>query len=1038
MRFIPTRTVSQLALGRLFCPVHLAGIAISVALLVALFSSSAAAHTGGYDDVPANAYYTTPVAELDRAGVFDGTQCRDGDFCPDEPIDRATVAVWIVRILDGQDPPGELQSRFDDVDCCLPAFYPPFIERLAQLGVTGGCGDGSGYCPNRTTTRAEMAAFLSRAFNLSDGPDPGFSDVPDDAWYAADVARLAASGITAGCEDGTRFCPARVTTRAEMATFLYRAQRPDRDSSHDVLDPDLAAPLSYVDFERIDTLELTVYYCGRSNTEYTSSHLAMRIQELNAVDHFFRRQSGFQEQIEFVQGQTNGGILSPPGIEQYTTLSQWSEHRVDRDCLEATGDPNNKRVLILAGARGGGYAVQGDFRRSSGGPAVVAIPENRGSDTNHLGVVAHEIAHGFYDLQHPWLDHPALCDSIDHSRLFLEDRTFCQDHTSSVNLKQTRITHLLESLLSYMDFGAKFDLAPNAAYIACYQRAMSHLRWIDPGECEDYRASTPAAPFGPILTPEVRSLIISWSAPEGNGAEIDDYDVQFRSSSSEAWIDWPHDGTSRHARITGLTAGTTYQVRVQAWNRIGPSGWSPYGEAAPLHPENLPRRVILTRGDRVQGHSGCTSDACYWLHVEIENFPPGSHTLACAHNGVHQIGAARGVYHSAVGAVSNDSSSTRDCFFGFPGNEVFVVVGAELRDGTWHGGTHSNVVQWDDPTPPPPPGAILNDSPVLVDDVGEYTWWKPPADIDRFGYGDNGFHFTLAIGNDGDDSMDNWAAWEFGSAEGSYDVQVWLPAEWATAHVQYLIWADGNGDGEYGADEFVAGPWLDQQAVNVSGWQSLGVFDLDGAVRIEVRDTRARDDYRDVGTVNARLAVDAIQMLPTGDRADPTEIDTETAEELSDDSPVLVDDVGEYTWWKPPADIDRFGYGDNGFHFTLAIGNDGDDSMDNWAAWEFGSAEGSYDVQVWLPAEWATAHVQYLIWADGNGDGEYGADEFVAGPWLDQQAVNVSGWQSLGVFDLDGAVRIEVRDTRARDDYRDVGTVNARLAVDAIRLRRVS
>ena len=65
--------------------------------------------------------------------------------------------------------------------------------------------------------------FLSRAFELPEGPDPGFVDVPADAWYAADVARLAASKITVGCGDRSGFCPGRDTTRAQMATFLHRA-----------------------------------------------------------------------------------------------------------------------------------------------------------------------------------------------------------------------------------------------------------------------------------------------------------------------------------------------------------------------------------------------------------------------------------------------------------------------------------------------------------------------------------------------------------------------------------------------------------------------------------------------------------------------------------------------------------------------------------------------------------------------------------------------------------------------------------------------
>ena len=181
---------------------------------------TAAAQAGSYEDVAEGAYYAGPVAALREAGVFAGTLCASG-FCPGEPIDRETMAVWVVRVLDGRDPAPVSQSRFDDVDA--GSFHAPFIERMAELEVTTGCGDGSGYCPDRNVTRAEMAAFISRAYDLPDGPDPGFSDVPPDAWYAADVARLAASKITVGCGDGTRFCPGRDTTRAHMATFLARA-----------------------------------------------------------------------------------------------------------------------------------------------------------------------------------------------------------------------------------------------------------------------------------------------------------------------------------------------------------------------------------------------------------------------------------------------------------------------------------------------------------------------------------------------------------------------------------------------------------------------------------------------------------------------------------------------------------------------------------------------------------------------------------------------------------------------------------------------
>ena len=197
-----------------------AAVAAIAAALATIPPEPAAAQPAGFDDVPEEAYFAVPVAELAARGVFAGTECDDG-FCPSAPIDRKTMAVWITRVLDGEDPPPITESRFDDV---RPAgFHAPFIERMAELEITRGCGDGSGFCPDRRVTRAQMAVFLSRAYMLPDGPDPGFDDVAGE-WYADYVAKLAASGITAGCKDGAVFCPGTGTTRGQMATFLHRAE----------------------------------------------------------------------------------------------------------------------------------------------------------------------------------------------------------------------------------------------------------------------------------------------------------------------------------------------------------------------------------------------------------------------------------------------------------------------------------------------------------------------------------------------------------------------------------------------------------------------------------------------------------------------------------------------------------------------------------------------------------------------------------------------------------------------------------------------
>ena len=128
--------------------VKLAAVRLFVLAVVAVAvtaSSPAVAQPGGFSDVPEDAYYSTPVMTLAEQGVFVGTECESG-FCPSDPIDRKTMAVWVVRVLDGKDLPAVSDSGFGDVDA--HSFHAPFIERMTELEVTQGCGDGTGLvCP---------------------------------------------------------------------------------------------------------------------------------------------------------------------------------------------------------------------------------------------------------------------------------------------------------------------------------------------------------------------------------------------------------------------------------------------------------------------------------------------------------------------------------------------------------------------------------------------------------------------------------------------------------------------------------------------------------------------------------------------------------------------------------------------------------------------------------------------------------------------------------------------------------------------------
>ena len=66
-----------------------------------------------------------------------------------------------------------------------------------------------------------MAAFLVRALDLPSTTGDPFDD-DDGHALQAEIASLEASGITSGCST-TSFCPDRSVTRAEMAAFLVRA-----------------------------------------------------------------------------------------------------------------------------------------------------------------------------------------------------------------------------------------------------------------------------------------------------------------------------------------------------------------------------------------------------------------------------------------------------------------------------------------------------------------------------------------------------------------------------------------------------------------------------------------------------------------------------------------------------------------------------------------------------------------------------------------------------------------------------------------------
>ena len=111
-------------------------------------------------------------------------------------------------------------------------------------------------------------------------------------------------------------------------------------------------------------------------------------------------------------------------------------------------------------------------------------------------------------------------------------------------------------------------------------------------------AGTPLAPPYLALTAGEGQIEAAWTAPEGNGAAVTGYSVQFRTATATLWSDWGHSGTGTAATITGLTRGLTYQVRVAGQNYRGTGDYSsPVTSTATGEPDK-PVILTVTAGDQ--------------------------------------------------------------------------------------------------------------------------------------------------------------------------------------------------------------------------------------------------------------------------------------------------------------------------------------------------------------------------------------------------------------------------------------------------------
>lgn len=170
-----------------------------------------------FTDVPAGAYYCDAVKWAVEQDITSGVS--ETAFAPDAACTRAQMVVFLWRAAGAPEPQGET-TAFADVSA--GAYYYDAVLWAAEQGIAKGTSE-TAFSPNRTVSRAQVAAFLYRAAGApAVSGSSGFADVPPEAYYADAVKWAADAGITTGTGDAA-FRPDDACTRGQIVTFLYRA-----------------------------------------------------------------------------------------------------------------------------------------------------------------------------------------------------------------------------------------------------------------------------------------------------------------------------------------------------------------------------------------------------------------------------------------------------------------------------------------------------------------------------------------------------------------------------------------------------------------------------------------------------------------------------------------------------------------------------------------------------------------------------------------------------------------------------------------------
>ena len=174
--------------------------------------------TSPFGDVSTDAYYYKAVQWAQEKGITDGIS--SDLFGPKQPCTRSQIVTFLWRAAGSPEPKSTAAGMTDVVP---GSYYAKAVAWAVENGITSGTAEGT-FSPDATCTRAQAVTFLARAQNAKATGKTAFSDVPADSYFADAVAWAQANGVTTGTSE-TTFSPDNDCTRAQIVTFLYRANQ---------------------------------------------------------------------------------------------------------------------------------------------------------------------------------------------------------------------------------------------------------------------------------------------------------------------------------------------------------------------------------------------------------------------------------------------------------------------------------------------------------------------------------------------------------------------------------------------------------------------------------------------------------------------------------------------------------------------------------------------------------------------------------------------------------------------------------------------